>query len=145
MASAVFASAPVISKESIKDFLSALLWGRSDKEVARAIQGSRNTASNIRNGRTEPEAWRLIRLMREYDEVYEAVIAMAGRKTEALSHDQTILIRQALALIGTALPAQDLPSVSPASKAAPCAQSSSRSTASAARPSLAICRLAAPA
>lgn len=94
-----------MSKEAVKKALSGILRDYSDKDISNAIGCSLHTAYNIRNGLTEPESFRLIRLMEKYDAVHEAIIYMANRAPATLTEDQTLLIQQAVSLLGSAFPA----------------------------------------
>lgn len=76
-------------------------WGNvrsAAKQLARAIDTNERTASNLLEGRNAPSGATLIKLMAEDDQVFEAVLALAGRDPPP-SHEQIKAIKAALAIM----------------------------------------------
>lgn len=127
-----------ITKEAVKRVIALGIRGRSTGEVAHSAGVSKRTVNDWAGERAEPHATQLVALMAEYDEIHEAVMFMAGRKPATLTDDQMTLIRQALDLLGTAIPAI----TSPPQKVKSCPQSSFPFTNGASQTQLLIQRLA---
>ena len=73
--------------------------GRVVKVVAMQFGLTTPTARNILERRNAPSATTLIRLMRESDEVFQAVIQMAGRSPDVVTTEQKARIEAALAIL----------------------------------------------
>lgn len=82
------------------DTISDALAGRSAKQIARDTGVSDRVADNWRSGTNGPSGAHLVRLMREYDEVFERVMDLTGRMSGAsLSPAQREAARRALAIL----------------------------------------------
>lgn len=57
------------------------------KAMARAAQSNTRTAQNWLEGKNTPTARHLIYLMRESDEVFQTVMQLSGRMSEAEKHE----------------------------------------------------------
>jgi hypothetical protein len=68
------------------------------KILARKIDANVRTAENLLEGNHAPSSAVLIKLMREHDEVFEAVLALAGRDLPA-DHQQIKAIKAAIAIM----------------------------------------------
>ena len=76
-------------------------WGHlrhAPKLLARQIEANERTAENLLTGRNAPSSATLVRLMREDDEVFAAILSLAGRDPPP-SHEQIKAIKAALAIM----------------------------------------------
>jgi hypothetical protein len=76
-------------------------WGHlrhAPKLLARQIDSNERTAANLLEGRNAPSAATLVRLMAEDDELFKAILALAGRDPPP-SHEQIRAIKAALAIM----------------------------------------------
>lgn len=93
-----------ISSETVADIVADSLrrtWGKlrhAPKLLARQIHANERTASNLLDGRNAPSAATLVRLMKEDDEVFAAILALAGRDPPP-AHEQIQAIKAALAIM----------------------------------------------
>lgn len=69
------------------------------KVIARAGRASVRQAKNWLAGRHAPQAAQLVALMREFDEVSEAVLELAGRG-QPLTDEQRAIVDRALGILG---------------------------------------------
>lgn len=87
---------------AIADALRAEVGGvrHADKLVARAANSAPRTAKGWLAEESAPQAAKLIRLMAEFDTVFDAVLELAGRKRPSeLSASQRAAVAQALRII----------------------------------------------
>ncbi len=71
----------------------------SPKELARLTRRNEETMKNLLEGRNAPSGVVLIDLIRRFDEVFLAVLALAGRAPVQLTERQMAAAQQALALL----------------------------------------------
>lgn len=97
----------IVTRGKVREVIGSILSRYSPKKVAGTLKVSERNLYNWRNEVSEPSAYHLIRLMSEYDEVWNAVQFMAGRQNadSGLSKQDVDLIHQAILLIGDAIPA----------------------------------------
>lgn len=79
-----------------------LSWGgirSAAKCLARVIDTNERTASNLLEGRNAPSGATLVKLMAEDDEVFRAILKMAGRQPPAAYDTQIEAIKAALAIM----------------------------------------------
>ena len=82
------------------DAMADLLSGKSAGDVASRIDVAPRTVKGWQAGESGPHGAHLIRLMSEYDEVFDAIIEMTGRMSSAsLSPAQREAVRRALAIL----------------------------------------------
>lgn len=77
-------------------------WGNirsAAKSLARVIDTNERTASNLLEGRNAPSGATLVKLMAEDDEVFRAILKMAGRQPPAAYEEQVEAIKAALAIM----------------------------------------------
>lgn len=82
------------------DAVADLLSGKSPGDVANRIDVTTRTVKGWQAGESGPHGAHLIRLMSEYDEVFDAIIEMTGRISgPSLSPAQREAARRALAIL----------------------------------------------
>lgn len=88
--------------ETISGALHAALYGLKKPIgfIAERISANDSTAKNIYYAKNAPSADNLIKLMREFDEVYEAVMVLSNRKSVGqFAPDQIQTINEALTIL----------------------------------------------
>jgi hypothetical protein len=90
----------LLTKLDIRNRIAGALARLPVKRAADKAKISDRTMVRARSAERSLNAEDLILLMRDFDEVYEAVIEMAGRaSSQSLSDDQRRAVRQALQLL----------------------------------------------
>ena len=85
---------------SYTDVVADALSGRRPKDVAARVDVSHRVAENWIAGDNGPSGAHLVRLMSEFDEVFQAIIEMTGRISPAsLTPAQQDSLRAALAIL----------------------------------------------
>ena len=76
-------------------------WGHlrhAPKLLARKIQANERTAENLLTGKNAPSSATLVKLMAEDDEVFEAILALAGRD-QPPAYEQIKAVKDAIAIM----------------------------------------------
>jgi uroporphyrinogen-III decarboxylase len=94
-----------ISTATVTDTIAESLrrsWGHlrnAPKLLARQIEANERTASNLLEGKNAPSATTLIKLMAEDDEVFAAILELAGRQVPGTHQSQIEAIKNALRIM----------------------------------------------